>query len=55
MKLLIKLSVFVLFISLSSFSQIDNVQFTDMEGNSYDLYQLLESGKHVLCHFTFNT
>lgn len=31
-----------------------NYQFSDMEGNDYDLYALLDQGKHVLCHFTFN-
>lgn len=55
MKVLIKLSLFLLSLTLLNFSQIDNVQFTDMDGKSYDLYDLLGSGKHVLCHFTFNT
>lgn len=32
----------------------DNVQFTDMEGNSYDLFEELGKGKHILCHFHFN-
>ncbi len=45
----------LLFSGAICFSQrINNVQFTDMNGKSYDLYEVLESGKHVLCHFSFN-
>ncbi len=35
--------------------QIGNAQFTDMNGKSYDLHEVCESGKHVLIHFTFNS
>lgn len=51
---LIKALACVMCVSLLGFAQIDNVQFQDMEGNSYDLYELLDAGKYVLCHFTFN-
>ena len=54
MKLLIKLSALIMCLSLLGFSQtVSNVQLTDMEGNSYDLYEVLESGKHILCHFSY--
>ena len=55
MNRVLKASAIIMCFTLLGFSQtIDNVQFTDMNGKSYDLYQVLESGKHVLCHFTFN-
>ncbi len=54
MKLLIKLSALIMCFSLLSFSQtVDNVQFTDMSGKDYDLYDVLESGKHILCHCAY--
>lgn len=33
---------------------VDNVQFTDLDGNSYDLYQMLDKGHYVLIHMQFN-
>ncbi len=54
MKSTIKLSAFLMCFALSGFSQtIRNVQFTDMEGESYDLHEILESGKYVLVHFSY--
>ncbi len=56
MNTILKVSAFLVCIALTGSSQtIDNVQFTDMSGKEYDLHALLESGKHVICHFQFNT
>ena len=51
---LIKLSVFLLGITFLGFSQIDNIQFKDMDGKSFDLYELLDEGKHVFVEMIFN-
>jgi hypothetical protein len=51
---LVKSAIFLMCFSFLCFAQIDDVQFTDMGGNSYDLHEILNNGKHVLCHFTFN-
>ncbi len=48
----INIVVLLLVAAISGFSQIANVQFKDMKGNSYDLYALLGQGKHVLVHFS---
>ncbi len=50
-----KLGIFFIFTFFASvFSQIENVKFTDLKGRSYDLHQLLESGKYVYVYMTFN-
>ena len=49
---LIKAMTCVMAFTLLGFAQITNVQFTDLEGNSYDLYEELTKGKHVLVHAT---
>lgn len=54
MNQLIKVSAFLLSFTLFSFSQIDNVQFETMDGNSYDLYELLEGGTSVYLQMMFN-
>lgn len=46
------LLLFAIFAQAQTLSQ--NVQFTDLEGNSYDLYGVLGEGKHVLCHLQYN-
>lgn len=33
----------------------NNVQFKDLDGNSYDLYDLLDGNKFVVLHMTYNT
>lgn len=50
-KILILLSLVVL-----SYSQTisQNIQFTDMDGKSWDLFSELDKGKYILCHFHFN-
>ncbi len=50
----IKTTAFIMCLVLSVFTQIDNVQFKDLEGNSYDLYELLGEGKHVFIMMSFN-
>lgn len=35
-------------------TRIDNIQFTDLDGNSYDLYEMLGKGHYVLIHMQFN-
>jgi len=53
---LFKTATIVMCLTLIGSAQtISNVQFTDMKGKSYDLYQILGEGKSVLCHFSFNT
>ncbi len=49
MKFLLKLAAIGMVLSMSGYSQIleNNVQFTDMEGKSYDLYDLLDNGKYL--------
>lgn len=51
-KLLLSLFVLTAFIKAQTISQ--NVQFKDLEGNNYDLFDVLNSGKHVLCHLQYN-
>ena len=53
MNLLIKLSALIMCLSLLGFSQTleYNVQFKDTDGREYDLYELLDEGKFVFCHF----
>lgn len=51
-KLFISLIVLTALVQGQTLSQ--NVQFKDLEGNNYDLYDVLNSGKHVLCHLQFN-
>lgn len=48
------LMILIGFVAIT-FSQTisQNIQFTDMEGNSYDLFNELDKGKHILCHFHF--
>lgn len=52
---LLKASTFLICFTLLGFAQIDNVQFKDLDGNSYDLYELLESGKYVYVQMIFDT
>lgn len=33
---------------------ISNVQFTTLDGKSYDLHEVLESGKHVYIQTVYN-
>ena len=50
MKFLLKLAAIGMVLSMSGYSQTelaDNVQFTDMDGKSYDLYNLLDNDKYV--------
>ncbi len=54
MNQLIKLSAFLMSLTLLSFSQISNVQFETMDGDEYDLYELLEEGKSVYLQMMFN-
>jgi hypothetical protein len=50
----LKTSAIIICFTLMGFTQIDNVQFKDMDGNSYDLYELLAEGKHVYVMMSFN-
>lgn len=34
--------------------KIDNIQFKDLDGNNYDLYQTLEKGHYIVIHMQFN-
>lgn len=38
------------FVAAGITQTINNVEFTDLNGVSYDLHTLLENGKHVLVH-----
>lgn len=31
-----------------------NFQFKDLDGNEYDLFELLDAGKYIFMHSTFN-
>ncbi len=42
----------VMTFTLLGFTQISNVEFTDLDGNEYDLYEELAKGKSVLVHAT---
>ena len=56
MKRSISTAVFVLCFALTGTGQIiENIQFTDMKGSEYDLYEVLGSGKHVYVEMIFNT
>ncbi len=50
-----KFTAFIMCFTLLGFSQINNIQFKDMEGAEYDLYELLDAGKHVYIEMIFNT
>ncbi len=50
----IKIATGVLAFALLAVAQISNVQFKDLDGKSYDLYEELAKGKHVLVHTQFN-
>ena len=47
-------AVFALLAGLCFAQEFPNIQFKDMEGNSYDLYTLLDEGKHVYFLTSFN-
>lgn len=51
-----KLIVLLLIMCSALFARekIDNIQFKDLDGNSYDLYQLLGKGHYVFIHMQFN-
>ncbi len=49
------LTLAILFQITATFAQIDNVQFKELKGKQYDLYQLLSKGKHVIVHTQFNS
>ncbi len=54
MKVIRKLFALTLILALSGDAQNtikNNVQFTDVKGNSYDLYEELGKGKHVFVTF----
>ena len=55
MRPMLKLMALLVCLTLTGFSQIDNVQFKDTDGREYDLYEVLASGKYVLCHFMNST
>lgn len=48
------MAVFAFLASLCFSQDFPNIQFDDMEGNSYDLYELLNEGKHVYFMTCFN-
>jgi hypothetical protein len=52
MKTIIKATICLMAFTLLGFSQISNVQFKDLDGNEYDLYEELAKGKSVLVHAT---
>ena len=50
MKFLLKLAFIGIVLSMSGYSQTelaDNVQFKDMDGKSYDLYNLIDNDQYV--------
>ncbi len=47
------LTLFLASLVYFSFSQnVPDVSFTDNEGNSYNLYELLDTGQSVVLHYT---
>ena len=55
MKCSINTVLFVICFTLTGTAQIiENIQFTDMEGKNYDLYEVLGSGKHVYVEMVYN-
>jgi len=36
-------------------ADVQNIQFKDMKGNSYDLYEVLARGTYVYVEMIFNT
>ena len=56
MNRIILTALFFMCFALSGLAQIiENVQFKDMAGKEYDLYQVLGTGKHVYVEMIFNT
>ncbi len=57
MRRIVKLTALLMCLALTGYSQQlkNNVQFTDTDGREYDLYEVVESGKYVFCHFEDNT
>lgn len=56
MNRIIKTLSAMLFLSTLLFSQSisQNIQFTDMNGKSYDLFEMLGEGKHIYLQMMFN-
>ena len=50
MRVIDKVTVLALLFASAGFGQ-GNVQFTDVKGNSYDLFEELGKGKHVFVTF----
>ncbi len=50
---ILKLAALLVCLVCAGFSQTlkYNVQFKDTDGREYDLYDLLDEGKFVFCHF----
>ena len=48
------MAVLAFLVSLCFSQDFPNIQFQDMEGNSYDLYTLLDEGKHIYFLTSFN-
>jgi len=49
----VSLLAICLFLSAGYAQQIQNIQFKDMKGKSYNLYTALGEGKSVLVHSTW--
>ncbi len=51
-----KLIVFtiLIFSIFTNASEVENVQFSDLEGNSYDLYEILDRGTYVYIYIVSN-
>ena len=51
---LIRSSLAIIILAMVGFAQIDNVQFTDLQGRSFDLYEELDKGRYIYIYFTWN-
>ncbi len=54
MSKIVQSSLVALLMICGAFSQIENVQFKDLKGKSWDLYNILDEGKFVYIYFTWN-
>lgn len=49
-----KIIVMTIIINVCGSSISHNIQFEDLDGNNYDLFNLLSQGKYIALHMTFN-
>lgn len=42
--------IILIFATISSAQELENFQFSDLDGNTYDLYEVLDRGTYIYIH-----